>query len=121
MSDIKNSLHDKDLSTAKSKIKELQSLIERYLPERSKWGVLDAYVNDGKLYVSGAIYKTVAFPEDIYIDIYDQSGTKIDEIPLKDNESGHFNQVLSKSYGPGVYVAQLEYHDLKVSDFFRVN
>lgn len=121
ISDIKNSLHDKDLSSAKSKITEFQSMIERYLPERSKYGVLDASVNDGKLYLSGAIFKTVDFPEDIYIDIYDQSGTKIDEIPLKDNESGHFNQVLPKSYGPGVYVAQLEYHDLKVSDFFRIH
>ena len=119
--DIENSLHDKDLSSAKSKIKELQSLIERYLPVRSKVGVLDAYVDDGKLYISGAIYKTVSFPEDIYVDIFDQSGEKIDEIPLKDNASGHFNQVLSKSYGPGVYVAQLEYHELKVSDFFRID
>lgn len=95
-------------------------MIERYLPSRSKIGILDAYVDDGKLYLSGAIYKTVAFPEDIYVDIFDQSGERIDEIPLKDNASGHFNQVLSKSYGPGVYVAQLEYHDLVVSDFFRI-
>ena len=120
ISDIKNSLHDKDLSSAKSKIKELQSMIERYLPTRSKIGVLDAYVEDGKLYLSGAIYKTVAFPEDIYVDIFDESGEKVDEIPLKDSPSGHFNQVLSKSYGPGVYVAQLQYHDLIVSDFFRI-
>lgn len=121
ISDIRNALHDKDLSSAKSKISELQSLIERYLPSRSKVGILDAYVDDGKLYLSGAIYKTVAFPEDIYIDIFDQSGERVDEIPLKDNASGHFNQILSKSYGPGVYVAQLEYHDLMVSDFFKVN
>jgi len=121
MADVENSLHDKDVSSAKSKIKELQSLIERYLPTRSKVGILDAYVDDEKLYISGAIYKTVAFPEDLYVDIFDQSGEKIDEIPLKDNASGHFNQVLSKSYGPGVYVAQLEYHELKVSDFFRID
>lgn len=121
ISDIRNALHDKDLSSAKSKISELQSMIERYLPSRSKVGILDAYVDDGKLYLSGAIYKTVAFPEDIYIDIFDQSGQRVDEIPLKDNASGHFNQILSKSYGPGVYVAQLEYHDLIVSDFFKVN
>lgn len=120
ISDIKNSLHDRDTSSAKSKISELQSMIERYLPSRSKIGILDAYVDDDKLYLSGAIYKTVAFPEDIYVDIFDQSGERIDEIPLKDNASGHFNQVLSKSYGPGVYVAQLEYHDLIVSDFFRI-
>jgi hypothetical protein len=120
ITDIENSLHDKDTSSAKSKIKELQSMIERYLPTRSKVGVLDVYVDDGKLNLSGALYKTVAFPEDIYIDIFDESGEKIDEIPLKDNSSGYFNQILSKSYGPGVYVAQLEYHDLIVSDFFRV-
>ncbi|MGQ0606334.1 MAG: hypothetical protein ACT4OD_05225 [Candidatus Nitrosotenuis sp.] len=121
ISDIKNALHDKDLSSAKSKISELQSMIERYLPSRSKIGILEASLEGDKLYLSGAIYKTVAFPEDIYIDIFDQSGEKIDEIPLKDNASGHFNQVLSKSYGSGVYVAQLQYHDLIVSDFFKVN
>lgn len=120
MDDIKNSLHNKDTSTAKSKIKELQSMIERYLPTRSRAGVLDAYVDDGKLYLSGALSKTVAFPEDVYIDIFDESGEKVDEILLKDNSSGHFNQVLSKSYGSGVYVAQLEYHDLVLSDFFRI-
>lgn len=121
MSDIKNALHDKDVSSAKSKISELQSMIERYLPARSKIGVLEVSMSGGQLTLSGAIYKTVAFPEDIYIDIFDQSGQKIDEVPLKDNASGYFNQVLSKSYKPGIYVAQLEYHDLVVSDFFKVN
>lgn len=121
ISDIRNALHDKDVSSAKSKISELQSMIERYLPARSKIGVLDASMTDGKLVVSGAIYKTVAFPEDIYIDIFDQSGKKVDEIPLKDNSSGYFNHVISRPYTPGIYVAQLEYHDLIVSDFFKVN
>ncbi|NDB87481.1 MAG: hypothetical protein EB164_00880 [Thaumarchaeota archaeon] len=120
ISGIKDSLHDKDSSSAKSKIKELQSLIERYMPTRSKAGVLDAYMNNGNLYLSGALSKTVDFPEDVYVDIFDESGQKIDEIYLKDNSAGHFNQVIPKSYGPGVYVAQLEYHDLIVSDFFRI-
>lgn len=120
ISGIKDSLHDKDTSSAKSKIKELQSLIERYMPTRSKAGVLDAYVNNGNLYLSGALSKTVDFPEDVYVDIFDESGQKIDEIYLKDNSAGHFNQIIPKSYGPGVYVAQLEYHDLIVSDFFRI-
>ncbi len=121
ISAIKNALHDKDTSTAKSKITELHSMIERYLPNRSKIGVLEVSMSGGQLLVSGAIYKTVAFPEDIYIDIFDQTGEKIDEIPLKDNASGYFNQALSKSYSPGIYVAQLQYHDLFVSDFFKVN
>ena len=96
-------------------------MIERYLPNRSKIGVLEVSMSGDQLLVSGAIYKTVAFPEDIYIDIFDQTGEKIDEIPLKDNASGYFNQALSKSYSPGIYVAQLQYHDLFVSDFFKVN
>src|SRR5574338_611968 len=121
MESIKNALHDKDTSTAKSKISELHSMIERYLPNRSKMGVLEVSMTGGQLLVSGAIYKTVAFPEDIFIDIFDQSGEKIDEIPLKDNASGYFNQALSKSYNPRIYVAQLQYHDLFVSDFFKVN
>ncbi|MBM2852162.1 MAG: hypothetical protein HW420_709 [Candidatus Nitrosotenuis sp.] len=119
--EIKNALHNKDFSSASAKLSELQHLIERYLPNRARNAVIEAYVQDGSLYLSGAIQKTVAFSEDIYVDIYDQKGNRVDEIPLKDNTSGYFNQVISKPYLPGTYVAQLEYHNLLVSDFFRVN
>jgi hypothetical protein len=121
LQEIKDALHNKDFSTSGAKITELQSMIERYLPSRSKIAVIEAYVQDDKLYISGAIYKTIAFSEDIYVDIFDQQGNRVDEIPLKDTASGYFNQVMSKSYEPGVYVAQLQYHDLMVSDFFHVN
>ncbi|MEM3089359.1 MAG: hypothetical protein QXY22_02200, partial [Candidatus Nitrosotenuis sp.] len=69
----------------------------------------------------GAIQKTLAFSEDIFIDIFNQKGERVDEIPLKDSASGSFNQVINKKYPRGTYVVQLQYHDLIVSDFFRVN
>ncbi len=121
LNEIKTALHNKDFSTSSSRISELQNMIERYLPARSRTAVIDAYVQDGNLYLSGAIQKTVAFREDIYVDIFDQKGNRVDEIPLKDTAAGYFNQVLSKPYQKGIYVAQLQYHDLMVSDFFRVN
>jgi hypothetical protein len=116
-----SALQKKDYSTASAKITELQAMIERYLPSRSKTAVIEAYVQDSKLYLSGAVYKTVAFSEDIYIDIFDQKGERIDEIPLKDTASGYFNQVINKPYAPGMYMAQLQYHELAVSDFFQVD
>ncbi|WP_157832461.1 hypothetical protein [Candidatus Nitrosotenuis chungbukensis] len=121
ISEIKTALHNKDFSSASANLSELRGLIERYLPTRAPNAVIEAYVQDGKLYLSGAIQKTIAFSEDIYVDIYDQKGNRVDEIPLKDNASGYFNQVISKPYLAGTYVAQLEYHDLIVSDFFHVN
>lgn len=121
INEIRNSLHNKDFSTSSSKLKELHGLIERYLPSRSTTAVIDAYVEGDKLYVSGAIYKTIAFSEDIYVDIFDQKGNHVEEIRLKDNASGYFNQVVSRPFESGTYVAQLQYHDLTVSDFFRVN
>ncbi len=120
MSQIETALGKKDFSTSQTKISELQSLIERYLPNRSRTAVIEAYVQDDKLYISGALYKTIAFSEDIYVDVFNQKGDRVDEILLKDTASGYFNQVLSKNYEPGIYVAQLQYHELTVSDFFNV-
>ncbi len=119
--DIGDALYTKDFSTSAAKITELKGLIERYLPSRSATAVIDAYVEGDNLYVSGAIYKTIAFSEDIYVDVFDQAGNRVEEIPLKDTTSGYFNQVVSIPLERGIYVAQLEYHDLMVSDFFRVN
>jgi hypothetical protein len=121
LNEIRTALHNKDFSTSAAKISELQKMIERYLPNRSRTAVIEAELQDGKLYLSGAIQKTIAFSEDIYIDIFDQKGNRVDEILLKDTNSGYFNQVVSKSYQRGIYVAQLQYHDLIVSDFFQVN
>ena len=55
-----------------------------------------------------------------FVDIFDQRGDPIDEIELHDSTSGHFDEKLSKPYPPGIYVAQLQYHDLTVTDFFTV-
>ncbi|CAE6501621.1 hypothetical protein [Candidatus Nitrosotenuis uzonensis] len=121
MKQIETALAKKDFSTSKSKMTELQSMIERYLPSRSRTAVIDVTIQDDKLYISGAIQKTLAFSEDIFIDIFNQKGERVDEIPLKDSASGSFNQVINKKYPRGTYVVQLQYHDLVVSDFFRVN
>jgi len=121
MGEIKTALHNKDFSTSSSKITELEGMIERYLPNRPRTVIVEAYVQDGKLYISGAIYKTLAFSEHIYIDVYDQKGERVDEISLKDTAAGYFNEVISKPYSPGIYVAQLHYHDETASDFFHVN
>jgi len=106
----------------KDDLSELKRLIERYLPVRSKSAVIEAYMEQDTLYLSGSIVKPyLNFREDLFIDIFDQKGEHIDEI--KDTPSGgtgKFNQVLSKPYEPGMYVAQLWYHDLMVSDFFSV-
>lgn len=121
MEEIVTALRNKDFSTSSSKITELEGMIERYLPNRSKTLIVEAHMQDGRLYLSGAIYKTLAFSEQIYIDIFDQKGNRVDEIPLKDTAAGYFNEVISKPYTPGMYVVQLHYHDETSSDFFHVN
>jgi hypothetical protein len=120
MQNIETSIKNKDFSSAQAKITELQAAIERYLPNRSRTAVIDAHVQNDQLYISGALQKTLAFSEDIYIDIFNQQGEKVDEIQLKDSSSGLFNHVINKKYPSGIYVAQLQYHDLIVSDFFKI-
>jgi hypothetical protein len=105
-------LANRDSNEVKDDLSELKRLIERYLPVRSKSAVIEVYMEQDTLYLSGSIVKPyVNFREDIFIDIFDQKGERIDEIA---------HQVLSKPYEPGMYVAQLWYHDLMVSDFFHV-
>ncbi len=99
---------------------ELERFIERYLPVRSRLAVVEAVYYEDKLVISGAIQKTLSFREDLYIDIFDQKGNHIDEIALKDTTSGRFNEIYSKPFEPGMYVVQLQYHDLIVSDFFHI-
>ena len=48
------------------------------------------------------------------------NGTLIEEITLKDNSSGLFTEVVSRSFESGLYVTQLQYHDVVVTDFFNV-
>jgi len=119
--DIETGLANRDSTEVKDGLSELKLLIERYLPVRSKSAVIEVYMERDTLYLSGSIVKPyVNFREDIFIDIFDQKGERIDEIALKDTPAGDFNEVLSKPYERGMYVAQLWYHDLMVSDFFHV-
>ena len=64
--------------------------------------------------------KLVEFSEDLFIDVYDQRGTLVKEIILKDDPTGLFSEVISQPFEPGVYVVQLQYHNLIVTDFFNV-
>ena len=118
--EITNALADQNLETADAKLSEFKQLIERYLPARSRAAVVEAVYDSDKLVISGAVQKTLSFREDLFVDIFDQRGNHIDEITLKDTSSGQFNEVLSKPFEPGMYVVQLQYHDLTVSDFFYV-
>jgi len=119
--EITSALADQKLETADAKLSELKRLIERYLPARSRSAVVEAVFDNDKLVLSGAVQKTLSFREDLFVDIFDQRGNHIDEIALKDTSSGQFNEILSKPFEPGMYVAQLQYHDLTVSDFFYVS
>ena len=99
----------------------MQKLIERYLPVRSRVAVIDvAYEND-RLHISGAVEKYLSFSEDLYVDIYNQKGEHVDDIALKDSSSGYFDESISMPLPAGTYVAQLDYHNLKVTDFFTAN
>lgn len=120
-SEISVALTDNDLEQADNKLSELERFIERYLPTRSRLAVVEAVFDGDKLIISGAVQKTLSFSEDLYIDIFDQKGNHVDEIALKDSTSGRFSEIYSKTFDPGVYVVQLEYHDLIVSDFFQIN
>ena len=120
MHDIEQALSDRHEEQVKRKILELQNAIERYLPERSRYAVIEAQYENDQLLVSGAVQKTLSFSEDIFVDIYDQKGEHIDEISLKDSSSGHFTETIPVPFEPGTYVAQLNYHDYLVTDFFVV-
>jgi len=120
INEIKSSLSARNAENVDDNLKELKIIIERYLPVRSRVAVVEAIYDDDKLILSGAVQKTIAFREDLYVDVYDQRGNLIEEIALKDNSSGLFTEVLSKPFNPGVYVVQLQYHDVIVTDFFNV-
>lgn len=119
MADIKLALANRDEEKVDEKLEELKRLIERYLPIRSRSAIIEAQY-DGDLVLSGAVQKTLAFREDLFVDIFDQQGNLINSISLKDDSSGRFNELVQIPFEPGVYVAQLEYHDVIVNDFFNV-
>lgn len=120
MNEIEQSLSDRNAEQTKRKIVELQNAIERYLPERSRYAVIEVQYDGNQLVVSGAVQKTLSFSEDLFVDIFDQKGNLIDEIALKDSSSGHFSETIQTPFTPGTYVAQLNYHDFLVTDFFIV-
>ena len=120
INEIKFAFTDKNAESVDDNLNELKIIIERYLPVRSRAAVVEAIYDDDKLIVSGAVQKTLAFREDLYVDVYDQKGNLIEEISLKDNSSGIFTEVVSRPFNSGVYVTQLQYHDVVVTDFFNV-
>jgi hypothetical protein len=120
INEIEFAIKDKDSEDVNNNLKELKTIIERYLPVRSRVAVVEAVYDDDKLIVSGAVQKTLAFREDLFVDVYDQRGNLIEEIALKDNSSGLFTEVVSRGFDSGVYVTQLQYHDVIVTDFFNV-
>ena len=118
--EIKVGLTDRNSESVDANLSELKQIIERYLPVRSPSAVIETEYHDDKLILSGAVEKTLAFREDLFVDIFDQQGKLVDTIELKDNSSGLFSKTISVPLSDGVYVAQLEYHDIVVTDFFNV-
>ena len=120
INEIKFGFTDRNAESVDDNLNELKTIIERYLPVRSRVAVIEAIYDDDKLIVSGAVQKTLAFREDLFVDVYDQRGNLIEEIALKDSSSGLFTEVFSQPFDSGVYVVQLQYHDVIVTDFFNV-
>ncbi len=117
---IEFAIKDKNEENVGYNLDELKLIIERYLPIRSRVAVVEAIYDNDKLIVSGAVQKSLAFREDLFVDVYDQRGALIEEIALKDNSSGLFTEVVNRPFESGVYVTQLQYHDVIVTDFFNV-
>ncbi len=120
IAEAEDAVRDRDKSLARAKVVEIRELIERYLPLRSPEGVIRATYATGNLNIAGALYKMIEFPEDIYVDIFDQTGQLEATVRLTDDPDGMFSRDVLRSFEPGTYVATLSYHDLRVSDFFTV-
>lgn len=117
---IEEALRDRDASAVERNLDDLKRLIERYLPTRARTAVIDAQYDGNRLVLSGAVEKAISFSEDLFVDVFNQKGERVREILLKDTASGHFDEAVSLGLSPGTYVAQLEYHDVIVNDFFVV-
>ena len=120
INEIKSSFTDANAESASDNLDELRIIIERYLPIRNPTAPIEATYDGDKLVISGRVLKLVEFSEDLFIDVYDQKGNLVKEIILKDDSSGLFTEVVQQSFAPGVYVVQLQYHNLIVTDFFNV-
>ncbi len=120
LGEIQGAVYERDAEKAGRKLVDLQTAIERYLPERSRVAIIDATYDHNGLVISGAVEKTISFSEDLYVDIFDQTGEKIDEIAITDSPEGYFSESVSTPLNPGIYVVQLSYHDNTTTDFFTV-
>ena len=120
INEIKSSFTDANAESAGDNLDELRLIIERYLPIRNPTAPIEASYDGAKLVISGRVLKLVEFSEDLFIDVYNQKGDLVKEIILKDDSSGLFTEVIQQSFTPGVYVVQLQYHNLIVTDFFNV-
>ncbi|CAI9831226.1 conserved exported hypothetical protein [Nitrosopumilaceae archaeon] len=108
-------------SSMESKLDDIKRIIDRYLPTKSREAIVEAVYGDGRLVISGAVIKDIAFAEDLYVDVFDQSGARVQEVALKDDSSGRFARSLPLAFNPGIYAVELQYLDLTVSDFFIVS
>ena len=120
INEIKSSFTDANAESASDNLDELRIIIERYLPIRNPTAPIEATYDGDKLVISGRVLKLVEFSEDLFIDVYDQKGNLVKEIILKDDPTGLFTEVVQQSFDSGVYVVQLQYHNLIVTDFFNV-
>lgn len=120
INEVKAGFEDKDVESVGDNLDELRTIIERYLPIRNPTAPIEATYSNGELVITGRVLKVVQFSEDLFIDIYNQRGELVKEIALKDDPTGLFNELVSQPFANGVYVVQLQYHDLIVTDFFKV-
>ena len=120
VNEIKSGFIDADPKRVSSDLDEFKLIIERYLPIRNPTAPIEASYAGDKLVVSGRVLKLVEFSEDLFIDVYDQKGNLVKEIILKDDRTGLFTEVISQPFNSGMYVVQLQYHNLIVTDFFNV-
>ncbi len=117
---IRTALSKNDQISVKNDLTILKNLIEKHLPIKSRGAIIEATIDGDKLLVSGAVQKTLSYREELYLTVFDQQGNMVEDKIFYDDASGHYNVLLSKPNKPGLYVAQLEYHDIKVTDIFQV-
>lgn len=118
--DVRGGLAERDRGAAAVGMEDLRALIERYLPVRHRDAVVEASYDSGTVEISGAVRKSLAFSEDMFVDVLDQRGELVATAAIKDDAAGMFSASVVRSLEPGMHVAVLEYHDITVTDFFPV-
>ena len=117
---IRTALSKNDQISIKNDLTVLKNLIEIHMPIKSRSAIIETTIDGDKLLVSGAVQKTLSYREELYLTVFDQQGNVVEDKIFYDDASGHYNVLLSKPNKPGLYVAQLEYHNIKVTDIFQV-